>query len=82
MTIPKRSDAQIDLDVLHELAWDTRLESTGIDAIESVVVTGTVPSHGEHDAIVGVITGTPGVCAVDDRLAVHARLPRRAVLGP
>lgn len=54
-----------------------------IDVRDGVVgLTGTVPSRGEHDAIIGAVTGTPGVARVDDHLAIRGVLRRDTVLGP
>jgi osmotically-inducible protein OsmY len=36
-----------------------------------VMVRGVVGSYGEREAVVGAIRGTPGVCAVDDKLRIE-----------
>ena len=78
----KKTDAQVQQDVLNELKWDTRVESNEVHAdrdaarlridIERGQVTlhGDVHSWADRQAIIGAVTGTRGVDSVIDRLHI------------
>lgn len=59
-TLAKRTDSEIQQNVLRELMWDTRVK-----------LSGTVHSWAERDAVVGAARGTRGVRSVENQLSIR-----------
>jgi osmotically-inducible protein OsmY len=73
-----KSDAQIQKDVLDELAWDTRVEETdvGVEVANGIVtLSGTVSSYAKKLAASEAAHRVPGVLDVANDIRVHVPNP-------
>lgn len=73
MAVAVRSAEDIRNDVMEQLSWDTRVDSSSIevDVVNStVILSGTVPTYPDRNQAQMDALQVPGVAAVDNRLVV------------
>jgi len=73
MAVAMRSAEEIRSDVMEQLAWDTRVDSSSIevDVVDStVILSGTVPTYPDRNQAQTDALQVPGVNGVDNRLVV------------
>ncbi len=69
----KKSDAQIQQDVMNELVWDASIDETNVTATAKdgvVTLSGTVPHYSSKAAAVGIVRRIGGVSAIADELDI------------
>jgi osmotically-inducible protein OsmY len=73
MAVATRSAEEIRSDVMEQLAWDTRVDSSSIevDVVDgTVILSGTVPTYPDRNQAQTDALQVPGVTGVDNRLIV------------
>jgi osmotically-inducible protein OsmY len=73
MAVAMRSAEEIRNDIREQLAWDARVDSSGIevDVVDStVILSGTVPTYPDRNQAQTDALQVPGVAGVDNRLVV------------
>jgi osmotically-inducible protein OsmY len=73
MAVATRSAEEIRSDVMEQLAWDTRVDSSSIevDVVDgTVILSGTVPTYPDRNQAQTDALQVPGVAGVDNRLIV------------